>query len=145
MYNINQEFEKKLDTKFVIVVDSSINVRDPRQVIWSLSSRVDPQRDLFILENTPFDSLDFASEQIGLGGRLAIDATTKIGPEKQHEWGEPLSRPSDLEDKINSRWAELGLNDVLEKEPDPELFGYVIEKLLLQKQRSNNSTSQNLN
>ena len=69
-------------TKFVVVVDSTINVRDPRQVVWVLSSQVDPQRDLLILENTPFDSLDFASENIGLGGRLAIDATTKIGPEK---------------------------------------------------------------
>ena len=124
-------------TKFVIVVDSSINVRDPRQVVWVISSQVDPQRDLFILENTPFDSLDFASESIGLGGRLAIDATKKIGPEKNHEWGEPLIRSKELEKKIDLKWKELGLNDLEEKEPDPALFGYVIDDLL--KKKMNNS------
>ncbi len=121
-------------TKFVVVVDSTINVRDPRQVVWVISSQVDPQRDLFILENTPFDSLDFASESIGLGGRLAIDATTKIGPEKKHSWGEVLKRPTDLESKVTKRWDELGLSDLEGKEADPELFGYVIEELLRQKQ-----------
>ena len=120
-------------TKFVIVVDSSINVRDPRQVVWVISSQVDPQRDLFILENTPFDSLDFASEHIGLGGRLAIDATKKIGPEKRHEWGEPLVRSEELEKRIDSKWKELGLNDLDTIEPDPSLFGYVINDLLKKK------------
>ncbi len=121
-------------TKFVVVVDSTINVRDPRQVVWAISSQVDPQRDLFILENTPFDSLDFSSEHIGLGGRLAIDATRKIGPEKKHEWGEVLTRPTEIESKVNERWNELGLSDLDENEPDPSLFGYVIEDLLRQRQ-----------
>ncbi|CAI8173968.1 MAG: 3-octaprenyl-4-hydroxybenzoate carboxy-lyase [Prochlorococcus marinus str. MIT 9215] len=116
-------------TKFVVVVDASISVRDPRQVVWAISAQVDPQRDLFVLENTPFDSLDFASEHVGLGGRLAIDATTKIGPEKHHEWGEPLSRDSELEAKIDARWQELGLADLGSEEPDPSLFGYVMESL----------------
>ena len=66
-------------TKFVVVVDKSINVRDPRQVVWAIAAQVDPQRDLFVLDDAPFDSLDFASERLGLGGRLAIDATTKVG------------------------------------------------------------------
>ncbi len=117
-------------TKFVVVVDKTINVRDPRQVIWAIAAQVDPQRDLFVLENTPFDSLDFASEQLGLGGRLAIDATTKIGPEKRHDWGEPLSRPADLEARVDARWQELGLSDLSEAEPDPSLFGYVIDELI---------------
>ena len=116
-------------TKFVVVVDSTIKVRDPRQVIWAISSLVDPQRDLLIMENTPFDSLDFASEKIGLGGRLAIDATTKIGPEKNHAWGEPLSHSDELKQKINSKWDELGLSDIDAKEPDPSLFGYVINEI----------------
>ncbi len=124
-------------TKFVIVVDSSINVRDPRQVVWVISSQVDPQRDLFILENTPFDSLDFASENIGLGGRLAIDATRKIGPEKRHEWGEPLFRSKELEEKIDTKMEELGLSDFQTNEPDPSLFGYVIESLLSKKLMKN--------
>lgn len=117
-------------TKFVVVVDKSINVRDPRQVVWAIAAKVDPQRDLFVLENTPFDSLDFASEQLGLGGRLAIDATTKIGPEKQHSWGQPLSRPAELEQRVDARWQELGLADLSDAEPNPTLFGYVMDELL---------------
>jgi 4-hydroxy-3-polyprenylbenzoate decarboxylase len=117
-------------TKFVVVVDQQINVRDPRQVIWAIAAQVDPQRDLFVLENTPFDSLDFASEQLGLGGRMAIDATTKIGPEKNHDWGEPLSRPVELEQRVSARMEELGLADIDSHEPDPALFGYVLDRLL---------------
>jgi 4-hydroxy-3-polyprenylbenzoate decarboxylase len=117
-------------TKFVVVVDKHINVRDPRQVVWAIAAQVDPQRDLFTLENTPFDSLDFASEQLGLGGRLAIDATTKIGPEKNHEWGEPLSRPADLEQRVSERWSELGLDDLGDGEADPSLFGYALDRLI---------------
>ena len=117
-------------TKFVVVVDNHINVRDPRQVVWAIAAQVDPQRDLFTLENTPFDSLDFASEQLGLGGRLAIDATTKVGPEKNHSWGEPLSRPDDLEQRVSDRLEELGLADISNREPNPELFGYLLDQLI---------------
>ncbi len=121
-------------TKFIIVVDQSINVRDPRQVVWAIASQVDPQRDLVVVDNTPFDSLDFASEYIGLGGRLAIDATTKVGPEKRHDWGEPLSHSKELLKEIESKWNELGLSDLENKEPNPELFGYVIDELIKYKQ-----------
>ncbi len=117
-------------TKFVVVVDKAINIRDPRQVIWAISAQVDPQRDLFVLEDTPFDSLDFASERIGLGGRLAIDATTKVGPEKRHAWGEALRRPAELEARIDGRWAELGLADLSGSQPDPAMFGYTFEHVL---------------
>ncbi len=117
-------------TKFVIVVDSTINVRDPRQVIWAIASQVDPQRDVMVIKNTPFDSLDFASENIGLGGRMAIDATTKISPETKHEWGEALSRPNELDASIDDRWEELGLGDIDNNDPDPRLFGYVMEQLM---------------
>ena len=123
-------------TKFVVVVDKHINVRDPRQVVWAIAAQVDPQRDLFVLENTPFDTLDFASEQLGLGGRMAVDATTKIGPEKNHEWGEPLSRPAELEQKVSDRLEELGLSDLDHAEPDPVLFGYVLDKLISIQPRS---------
>jgi 4-hydroxy-3-polyprenylbenzoate decarboxylase len=117
-------------TKFVVVVDKEINIRDPRQVVWAISARVDPQRDLFVLEDTPFDSLDFASERLGLGGRLAIDATTKIGPEKRHPWGEPLGRDGALEERVERRWSELGLADLGDSDPDPALFGYTLEHVL---------------
>ena len=71
---------------------------------------------------------------MGLGGRLAIDATRKIGPEKRHQWGEALTRPVELESRIDERWHELGLSDLDDKEADPTLFGYVIDELLQQRQ-----------
>jgi len=112
-------------TKFVIVVDKNINVRDPRQVVWAISSKVDPRRDVFILPNTPFDSLDFASEKIGLGGRMGIDATTKIPPETEHEWGAQLNSDPEVAAMVERRWQEYGLDDVeLTEEVDPNLFGY---------------------
>jgi 4-hydroxy-3-polyprenylbenzoate decarboxylase len=113
-------------TKFVIVVDKDINIRDPRQVVWAISSKVDPSRDVFILENTPFDTLDFASEKIGLGGRMGIDATTKIPPENDHEWGEPLVSDPDVAAMVDRRWAEYGLDDLNMEEVNANLFGYDI-------------------
>ncbi|MFM7407310.1 MAG: UbiD family decarboxylase [Cuspidothrix sp.] len=114
-------------TKFVIVVDKDINVRDPRQIVWAISSKVDPTRDVFILPNTPFDTLDFASEKLGLGGRMGIDATTKIPPETEHQWGEPLKSDPDIAAIVDKRWAEYGLADLQLGEVDPNLFGYDIK------------------
>ena len=111
-------------TKFVIVVDKEINIRDPRQVVWALTSKVDPARDVFILPDTPFDSLDFASEKIGLGSRMGIDATTKVHPETEHAWGEALESDPDVAAMVERRWAEYGLADLQLREVDPNLFGY---------------------
>ncbi|MDJ0704219.1 MAG: UbiD family decarboxylase [Leptolyngbyaceae cyanobacterium MO_188.B28] len=111
-------------TKFVIVVDKDINIRDPRQVVWAITSKVDPTRDTFILPNTPFDSLDFASEKIGLGGRMGIDATTKVPPETDHAWGEPLESDPEVAAMVERRWAEYGLADLQLGEVNPNLFGY---------------------
>jgi 4-hydroxy-3-polyprenylbenzoate decarboxylase len=111
-------------TKFVIVVDKDINIRDPRQVVWAISSKVDPSRDVWILPDTPFDTLDFASEKVGLGGRMAIDATTKIAPEIDHEWGAPLRPDPATQELVNRRWAEYGLSDLKLGEVNPNLFGY---------------------
>ncbi|WP_017325450.1 UbiD family decarboxylase [Synechococcus sp. PCC 7336] len=113
-------------TKFVIVVDKTINIRDPRQVVWAMTSKVDPVRDVFILPETPFDTLDFASEKIGLGGRMGIDATTKIPPETDHPWGEPLESDADVAARVDRRWAEYGLADLDLGAVDPNLFGYDI-------------------
>jgi 4-hydroxy-3-polyprenylbenzoate decarboxylase len=113
-------------TKFVIVVDKDINIRDPRQVIWAIASKVDPSRDVFILPDTPFDTLDFASEKIGLGGRMGIDATTKVPPEVDREWGEPLESDPDVAAMVSRRWEEYGLGDIQSAEVDPNLFGYDI-------------------
>jgi 4-hydroxy-3-polyprenylbenzoate decarboxylase len=111
-------------TKFVIVVDKEINIRDPRQVVWAISSKVDPVRDVFILPETPFDSLDFASEKVGLGGRMGIDATTKMYPETDHEWGEPLESDPAMAVKVSQRWSEYGLIDINLQEVDANKFGY---------------------
>ncbi|MGR3274831.1 UbiD family decarboxylase [Acaryochloris sp. 'Moss Beach'] len=111
-------------TKFVIVVDKDVNIRDPRQVVWAVSSKVDPVRDVFILPDTPFDTLDFACTKIGLGGRMGIDATTKIPPETDHSWGEPLKADPDVAAMVDRRWAEYGLADLKLGEVDPNLFGY---------------------
>ena len=74
-------------TKFVIVTDDDIDARDWQDVIWAISTRVDPARDLTILENTPIDYLDFASPESGLGSKLGIDATNKWPPETRRDWG----------------------------------------------------------
>lgn len=114
-------------TKFVIVVDKEINIRDPRQVVWAISSKVDPSRDVFILPETPFDSLDFASQKIGLGGRMGIDATTKIYPETEHEWGETLESDPEVAAMVDRRWSEYGLADLELTAVDPNLFGYEVK------------------
>ncbi|WP_338441099.1 UbiD family decarboxylase [Synechococcus elongatus IITB4] len=111
-------------TKFVIVVDREINIRDPRQVIWAVTSKVDPERDVFILPETPFDTLDFASPKLGLGSRMGIDATTKVYPETDHQWGEPLRSDPAIAEQVTQRWAEYGLADLKLDEVDPNRFGY---------------------
>lgn len=111
-------------TKFVIVVDKDINIRDPRQVVWAISSKVDPVRDVFILPETPFDTLDFASTKIGLGGRMGIDATTKIPPETNHPWGDPLESDPEVAAMVDRRWVDYGLAELQLSEVDPTLFGY---------------------
>ncbi|HIK44508.1 MAG TPA: UbiD family decarboxylase [Leptolyngbyaceae cyanobacterium M65_K2018_010] len=111
-------------TKFVIVVDKSINIRDPRQVMWAVTSKVDPVRDVFILPNNPFDRLDFATEKPGLGSRMGIDATTKIYPETDRAWSDELIPDPATAALVDRRWAEYGLADLNLSEVDPNLFGY---------------------
>lgn len=96
-------------TKFVIVVDDDINARDWNDVIWALSTNVDPGRDLTVIEGTPIDYLDFASPQSGLGGKLGIDATTKLPPETHRDWGEKIRMTDEVIEKVDQMWAELGI------------------------------------
>ncbi len=96
-------------TKFIIVVDDDIDVRDWKQVIWAITTRMDPVRDTVLMENTPIDYLDFASPVSGLGGKMGLDATNKIGGETQREWGVPITRDPKTVAKIDEIWAELGL------------------------------------
>jgi len=96
-------------TKFVIVVDEDINARDWNDVIWALSTNVDPSRDLTVIENTPIDYLDFASPESGLGGKLGIDATSKLPPETHREWGTKIRMTDEVVAKVDEMWAELGI------------------------------------
>ena len=95
-------------TKFVIVTDDDIDARDWQDVIWAISTRVDPARDLVILENTPIDYLDFASPEPGLGSKLGIDATNKMPPETSREWGRKIRMSDDIIEQVTARWADYG-------------------------------------
>ena len=96
-------------TKFVIVVDADINARDWKDVMWAVSTRMDPARDITVIENTPIDYLDFASPEPGLGGKIGLDATTKIPPETHREWGRPIRMTDDIITLVNEKWASYGL------------------------------------
>lgn len=97
-------------TKFVIVVDDDINVRDWQDVIWAMSTRVDPVRDFTMVENTPIDYLDFASPVSGLGSKVGIDATNKLPGETDREWGTPIKMKKEVVDRIDEIWHELGID-----------------------------------
>lgn len=96
-------------TKLIIVVDSDIDVRDWAQVMWAVSTRSDSSRDLVTLTDTPIDYLDFASPQPGLGGKLGIDATHKLGPETTRAWGEVLAMDPAVVARVDALWPALGL------------------------------------
>jgi 4-hydroxy-3-polyprenylbenzoate decarboxylase len=97
-------------TKFVIVVDDDINARDWKDVIWAISTRMDPARDLTIIENTPIDYLDFASPVSGLGSKVGFDATNKMPGETTREWGSPIAMDQATIEKIDRIWDELGID-----------------------------------
>lgn len=96
-------------TKFLILVDPDINVRNWSDVMWAIATRSDPSRDLVTLTDTPIDYLDFASPKPGLGGKLGIDATTKLNPETDREWGRLLAMDSAVVERVDRLWQELGL------------------------------------
>ena len=96
-------------TKFIIVVDDDINVRDWKQVIWAITTRMDPVRDTVLMENTPIDYLDFASPVSGLGGKMGLDATNKWAGETSREWGVPITRDAAVVAKVDGIWGALGL------------------------------------
>jgi 4-hydroxy-3-polyprenylbenzoate decarboxylase len=96
-------------TKFIIVVDEDINCRDWQQVIWAITTRMDPVRDTVLIENTPIDYLDFASPVSGLGGKMGLDATNKIQGETQREWGRVIKMDAATEAAVTKMWDQLGL------------------------------------
>jgi 4-hydroxy-3-polyprenylbenzoate decarboxylase len=109
MFGIWSFLRQFMYTKFIIVVDDDVNIRDWKEVIWALTTRVDPQRDSVIVDNTPIDYLDFASPVSGLGSKLGIDATNKWPGETQREWGRALSMDADVKRRVDLLWSSLDL------------------------------------
>jgi 4-hydroxy-3-polyprenylbenzoate decarboxylase len=96
-------------TKFVIVTDEDVNARDWKDVIWAMTTRMDPQRDSVFIENTPIDYLDFASPVSGLGSKVGFDATNKWPGESQREWGRPIVMDEAIKKRVDELWDELGI------------------------------------
>jgi 4-hydroxy-3-polyprenylbenzoate decarboxylase len=96
-------------TKFVIIVDDDVNVRDWNDVIWAMTTRMDPARDTVLIENTPIDYLDFASPVSGLGSKMGMDATSKWPAETTREWGSPISMTEDVKKRVDALWDKLGI------------------------------------
>ncbi|HIE56210.1 MAG TPA: 4-hydroxy-3-polyprenylbenzoate decarboxylase [Chromatiaceae bacterium] len=109
MFGIWSFLRQFMYTKFVIVTDDDINVRDWKDVIWAITTRMDPARDTVLVENTPIDYLDFASPVSGLGSKMGLDATSKWPGETQREWGRPIIRDPQVVKRIDHLWSELGL------------------------------------
>lgn len=97
-------------TKFVIVVDDDVDVRDWNDVIWAITTRMDPARDITLVENTPIDYLDFASPVSGLGSKMGMDATNKMQGETDREWGRPIERDQAIVDRIDELWESLEID-----------------------------------
>ncbi|MBN46754.1 MULTISPECIES: 4-hydroxy-3-polyprenylbenzoate decarboxylase [unclassified Methylophaga] len=98
-------------TKFVIVVDDDVNVRDWQDVIWAITTRMDPARDTVLIENTPIDYLDFASPVSGLGSKMGMDATNKLPGETNREWGRPIEKDPAVVARVDAIWSELGFDE----------------------------------
>ncbi len=98
-------------TKFVIIVDDDINTRSWEDVIWAITTRMDPTRDTTLIDNTPIDYLDFASPVASLGSKMGLDATNKLPGETTREWGEVITMRQDIIDKVDAIWADLGIDN----------------------------------
>ncbi len=96
-------------TKFVIVTDDDVDARNWKEVVWAMTTRMDPRRDLVIIENTPIDYLDFASPVAGLGSKVGFDATNKWPGETTREWGRPIAMTAEVRARVDSIWSQLGL------------------------------------
>ena len=97
-------------TKFIVVVDDDVDIRTWEDVIWAITTRMDPSRDTSIVENTPIDYLDFASPVSGLGSKMGLDATNKMPGESNREWGKPISMTPEVKARIDNLWEDLGIN-----------------------------------
>ena len=109
MFGIWSYLRQFMYTKFIVVCDDDVDVRDWKEVIWALTTRVDPARDSVVVERTPIDYLDFASPVSGLGSKMGIDATNKWPAETARRWGRPIVMDEAVKRRVDSLWRELGL------------------------------------
>ncbi|HEX7218391.1 MAG TPA: 3-octaprenyl-4-hydroxybenzoate decarboxylase, partial [Burkholderiales bacterium] len=109
MFGVWSYLRQFMYTKFIIVCDDDVNVRDWKEVIWALTTRVDPARDTTLAENTPIDYLDFASPVSGLGSKMGIDATNKWPAETSRRWGRPIVMDAEVKRRVDALWQDLGL------------------------------------
>ncbi|WP_314444425.1 4-hydroxy-3-polyprenylbenzoate decarboxylase [Massilia timonae] len=109
MFGVWSFLRQFMYTKFIVVVDEDVNVRDWKEVIWAITTRVDPTRDTVMVDNTPIDYLDFASPISGLGSKMGIDATNKWLGETNREWGTPIVMAPAVKQKVDEIWGQLGL------------------------------------
>ena len=96
-------------TKFIVVVDEDVDVRDWKEVVWAMTTRMDPARDTMLIEHTPIDYLDFASPVSGLGSKMGMDATNKWPGETQREWGRTMTMDAEVAARMKALGDELGL------------------------------------
>lgn len=109
MFGIWSFLRQFMYTKFIVVTDDDVNVRDWKEVIWAITTRVDPSRDTLLVDSTPIDYLDFASPVSGLGSKMGIDATNKWPGETQREWGTPIAMDAAVKQRVDALWKDLGL------------------------------------
>ena len=109
MFGVWSFLRQFMYTKFIIVTDDDVNVRDWKEVVWALTTRVDPRRDTLIADATPIDYLDFASPVAGLGSKMGIDATNKWPQETDRHWGTPIAMSDAVKQRVDAVWRELGL------------------------------------
>jgi 4-hydroxy-3-polyprenylbenzoate decarboxylase len=109
MFGVWSFLRQFMYTKFIVVVDEDVNIRDWKEVIWAITTRVDPVRDTTMVDNTPIDYLDFASPVSGLGSKMGIDATNKSPGETTREWGRTITMDADVKQRVDAIWQQLGL------------------------------------
>ena len=109
MFGIWSFLRQFMYTKFIIVVDDDVNIREWKEVVWAMTTRVDAARDTLIAENTPIDYLDFASPVAGLGSKMGLDATNKWPEETRREWGTPIAMDATVKQRVDDLWQQLGL------------------------------------
>jgi 4-hydroxy-3-polyprenylbenzoate decarboxylase len=109
MFGVWSYLRQFMYTKFIVVVDDDIDARDWKEVVWAVTTRVDPARDTLIADNTPIDYLDFASPVAGLGSKMGIDATHKWPGETSRTWGRPIAMDAEVKRRVDALWKELKL------------------------------------